>query len=79
MHGSTLTLVGRNPATLPKMTELAKLLNNKTGAGMIIERATGRRAAFDLAYGWEGGEKGYDFAHAVGRTRGRHDRRRRSQ
>ena len=29
LHGSTLTLVGRNPATLAKMTELAKLSNNK--------------------------------------------------
>ena len=31
MRGSTLVLVGRNPATLSKMTELAKLLNRKTG------------------------------------------------
>ena len=44
LHGSTLTLVGRNPATLAKMTELAKLLNNKTDTGLIIEHTTDRRA-----------------------------------
>ena len=49
LRGSTLTLVGRNAATLAKMTELAKLLNTKTGAGLIIEQTTDRRAAFDGA------------------------------
>ena len=49
LRGSTLTLVGRNAATLAKMTELAKLLNDKTGAGLIIEQTTDRRAAFDGA------------------------------
>ena len=49
LRGSTLTLVGRNPATLAKMTELAGLLNNKTGAGLIIEQTTDRRAALDGA------------------------------
>lgn len=49
LRGSTLTLVGRNPATLSKMSELAKLLNQKTRAGLIIEQTTDRRAAFDGA------------------------------
>ncbi len=49
LRGSTLTLVGRNPATLSKMTELAKLLNAKSGAGLVIEQTTDRRAAFDGA------------------------------
>jgi alpha-galactosidase/6-phospho-beta-glucosidase family protein len=49
LRGSTLTLVGRNPATLAKMTELARLLNNKTGAGLTVEQTTDRRAAFDGA------------------------------
>ena len=43
--GSTLTLVGRNPATLSKTAELAKLLNKKSGAGLIVEQTTDRRAA----------------------------------
>ena len=49
LRGSTLTLVGRNAQTLAKMTELAKLLNAKAGAGLIIEQTTDRRAAFDGA------------------------------
>ncbi|MGZ5840351.1 MAG: family 4 glycosyl hydrolase [Xanthobacteraceae bacterium] len=49
LRGSTLVLVGRNPATLSKTTELAKLLNNKTGAGVIVEQTTDRRAALDGA------------------------------
>src|SRR6516225_10600458 len=49
LRSSTLTLVGRNPKTLAKMAELAKLLNNKTDAGLIIEQSTDRRAAFDGA------------------------------
>jgi alpha-galactosidase len=49
LRGSTLTLVGRNSQTLAKMTELAKLLNAKSGAGLIIEQTTDRRAAFDGA------------------------------
>lgn len=49
LRGSTLTLVGRNPATLSKMTELSRLLNAKAGAGLIIEQTTDRRAAFDGA------------------------------
>lgn len=49
LRGSTLTLVGRHPATLSKMTELAKLLNNKSHAGLLVEQTNDRRAAFDGA------------------------------
>ena len=49
LRGSTLTLVGRNAQTLARMTELARLLNAKSGAGLIIEQTTDRRAAFDGA------------------------------
>ena len=49
LRGSTLTLVGRNARTLEKMAELARLLNAKTGAGLIIEQTTDRRAAFNGA------------------------------
>jgi len=49
LRGSTLTLVGRNPATLAKMTDLAKLLNDKKRAGLIVEQTTDRRAALDGA------------------------------
>lgn len=45
LRGSTLTLVGIDVAALAKMTELAKLLNKKTGAGLTIEQTTDRRAA----------------------------------
>ena len=49
LRGSTLTLVGRNAQSLGKMAELAKLLNAKSGAGLIIEQTTDRRAALDGA------------------------------
>jgi alpha-galactosidase/6-phospho-beta-glucosidase family protein len=49
LRGSTLVLVGRNPTTLAEMTEVAKLLNDKTGAGVIVEQTTDRRAALDGA------------------------------
>ncbi|OPF93259.1 alpha-glucosidase/alpha-galactosidase [Rhodopseudomonas palustris] len=49
LAGSTLTLVGRNPETLGRMTELAKLMNARSGAGLIIEQTTDRRAALDGA------------------------------
>jgi alpha-galactosidase len=49
LRGSTLTLVGRNAQTLAKMTELARLLNAKADAGLIVEQTTDRRAAFDGA------------------------------
>jgi alpha-galactosidase len=45
LHGSTLTLVGRNPQTLAKTAALAKLLNEKFDAGLTIEHTTDRRAA----------------------------------
>jgi len=49
LHGSTLTLVGRNPATLAKMAALARLLNAHSGAGITVEETTDRRAALDGA------------------------------
>jgi alpha-galactosidase len=49
LRGSTLTLVGRNAQSLGKMTELAKILNAKSGAGLIVEQTTDRRAALDGA------------------------------
>ena len=49
LRGCTLTLVGRNPTTVNKVAELAKLLNKKSDAGLIIEHTTDRRAAFDGA------------------------------
>ncbi len=44
LRGSTLTLVGRNADTLGKMAELARLLNEKRGAELVIEQTTDRRA-----------------------------------
>ena len=49
LRGSTLTLVGRNPATLAKMADLAKLLNDRKRAGLIVEQTTDRHAALDGA------------------------------
>lgn len=49
LRGSTLTLVGRNAQSLGKMAELARLLNAKSGAGLLIEQTTDRRAALDGA------------------------------
>jgi alpha-galactosidase len=49
LHGSTLTLVGRDAKTLARMADLAKLLNGKKNAGLIIEQTTDRRAALDGA------------------------------
>jgi len=49
LRGSTLTLVGRNPATLSKTAELAKRMNDKSNAGLIVEQTTDRRVAFDGA------------------------------
>jgi alpha-galactosidase len=45
LEGSTLTLVDTNPEALGRMTELARLLNKKAGAGLTIEQTTDRRAA----------------------------------
>jgi alpha-galactosidase len=49
LRGSTLTMVDQKVAALGKMIELAKLLNKKTGAGLLIEQTNDRRAAFDGA------------------------------
>jgi alpha-galactosidase len=49
LRGSRLVLVGRDPATLAEMSEIAKLLNDKAGAGIIVEQTTDRRAALDGA------------------------------
>lgn len=49
LRGSTLTLVDVNPATLEKSVALARLLNEKSGAGLTIEHTTDRRAALDGA------------------------------
>ena len=49
LRGSTLTLVGLHAEPLSKMAALARLLNEKTGAGLVIEQTTDRRAALDGA------------------------------
>lgn len=49
LTGSTLILVGRNVDRLARAERLAKLLNEKTGAGLKIECTTDWRAAFDGA------------------------------
>ncbi len=49
LAGSTLILVGRNLDRLARAERLAKLLNEKTGAGLKIECTTDWRAAFDGA------------------------------
>jgi alpha-galactosidase len=49
LRGSTLTLVGRNPQTLEQTAALAHLLNERTGAGLVIEHTADRRAALDGA------------------------------
>jgi alpha-galactosidase len=49
LQGSTLTLVGRNADTLSRTAAVARLLNEKQGAGLKIEHTTDRRAALDGA------------------------------
>ena len=49
LRGCTLTLVGRHLDTLSKVATLAKLLNTKSRAGLIIEQTTDRRAALNGA------------------------------
>ncbi|MBR0957575.1 alpha-glucosidase/alpha-galactosidase [Bradyrhizobium japonicum] len=49
LAGSTLVLVGRNVDRLGRSTRLAKLLNEKSGAGYAIEATTDWRAALDGA------------------------------
>lgn len=46
LRGCTLTLVGRDAERLGKMAELARQLNGRSGAGLIVEQTTDRRAAF---------------------------------
>ena len=45
LKGSTLALVDTDPGRLARMTELARLLNKKSGAGLSIEHTIDRRAA----------------------------------
>jgi alpha-galactosidase len=47
--GSTLVLVGRNKDRLARSAQLAKFLNERSGAGMNIEFTVDRRAALDGA------------------------------
>jgi alpha-galactosidase len=49
LAGSTLILVGRNVDRLARAERVAKLLNEKSGAGLKIESTTDWRAAFDGA------------------------------
>jgi alpha-galactosidase len=49
LSGSTLTLVGRSPERLARTAHLARLMNEKSGAGLKIEHTIDRRAAFDGA------------------------------
>jgi alpha-galactosidase len=49
LAGCTLTLVGRDADKLSRMAKAAKLLNDRTGAGLKIEHTTDRRAALDGA------------------------------
>ncbi len=49
LSGSTLTLVGRSPERLARTAHLARLMNEKSGAGLKIEHTTDRRAALDGA------------------------------
>ncbi|MDN5002276.1 alpha-glucosidase/alpha-galactosidase [Bradyrhizobium sp. GCM10027634] len=49
LAGSTLVLVGRNVDRLDRSTRLARLLNEKSGAGLAIEMTTDWRAALDGA------------------------------
>jgi alpha-galactosidase len=49
LAGSTLVLVGRNPARLGRSKRLAEILNEKTGASLKIEATADWRAALDGA------------------------------
>jgi alpha-galactosidase len=49
LSGSTLMLVSQHADKLARTAELARLLNEKTGAGLRIEHTTDRRAALDGA------------------------------
>lgn len=49
LSGSTLTLVGRNERNLARIADLARMLNEKSGAGLKIEKTSDRRAALNGA------------------------------
>src|SRR5512136_210057 len=49
LAGSTFVLVGRDAERLGRAERLAKLLNDKSGAGLKIEATTDWRAALDGA------------------------------
>jgi len=49
LSGSTFTLVDTNPDNLAQMTQLAQMMNQKSGAGIKIESTTDRRSALDGA------------------------------
>jgi len=49
LAGSTLTLVGRDAGRLERSAHLARLMNEKSGAGLKIEHTVDRRAALDGA------------------------------
>ncbi len=49
LRGCTLTLVDHNPHALAQAAGLARLMNTLTGAGLVIEQTTDRRAALDGA------------------------------
>lgn len=49
LAGSTLTLVGRHTDSLARVTELARMMNTRSGAGLTIEATTDRLAALDGA------------------------------
>jgi len=49
LAGSTLTLVGRRADALARVTELARTMNARSGAGLTIEGTTDRLAALDGA------------------------------
>jgi alpha-galactosidase len=49
LRGSTLTLVDIDAESLARMTMLARMLNDLSGAGLKIEHTTDRRAALDGA------------------------------
>jgi alpha-galactosidase len=49
LAGCTVTLVARNVDNLARMTQVARLMNERMGAGLTIEQTTDRRAALDGA------------------------------
>ncbi|MBI4969856.1 MAG: alpha-glucosidase/alpha-galactosidase [Rhodospirillales bacterium] len=49
LAGSTLMLVDTNAEALERMTKLARFVNGRMGAGMIIESSTDRQRALDGA------------------------------